>query len=39
LRALAPAFSGPLWRALEAMLRPWRHRLGMFALVVLERRG
>lgn len=39
LRALAPVFSGPLWRGLEALLRPCRHRLGMFALVVLERRG
>jgi SAM-dependent methyltransferase len=37
LRSLAPAVSAPLWVALERALRPLRHRLGMFALLVLER--
>lgn len=39
LRSLAPAATAPLWRGIEAAVRPWRHRLGMFALVVLERRA
>jgi hypothetical protein len=37
LRSLVPARDGRLWRALERPLRPLRHVLGMFALVVLER--
>jgi len=37
LRNLVPAVSAPLWRGLEWLLRPWRHRLAMFALIVLER--
>jgi SAM-dependent methyltransferase len=39
LRSVAPAASAPLWRGIERALRPWRHRLGMFAVVVLARRG
>jgi len=34
---LVPAWSFPLWRALEAALAPWRRHLAMFAAIVLER--
>jgi SAM-dependent methyltransferase len=37
LRSLAPAASFPVWRSLERALHPFRHRLAMFAHVVLER--
>ncbi len=37
MRALAPAGSFALWRALEDLLSPWMNLLGMFALIVLER--
>jgi SAM-dependent methyltransferase len=37
MRSLVPARDGRFWRALEGWLEPWRHSLGMFALVVLER--
>ncbi|HYX24549.1 MAG TPA: hypothetical protein VFC23_10395 [Thermoanaerobaculia bacterium] len=37
LRSLMPAWTFPLWRGLERALHPLRHRLAMFALVVLER--
>ena len=38
MRALAPGWSFGLWRALERTLQPWMHRLGMFALITLNRR-
>ena len=38
LRNLLPGVTGPLWRGAERLLRPWRDRLAMFALIVLERR-
>ncbi len=37
MRALVPAASFSLWRALETLLSPWMDTLGMFALIVLER--
>jgi SAM-dependent methyltransferase len=37
MRALAPAWSFGLWRALESALTRWSDRLGMFAHIVLER--
>jgi len=37
-RSLAPGATAPLWRALEATLRPLRHHLAMFAAIELERR-
>ena len=37
LRGLMPGWTFPLWRGLERGLHPLRHRLAMFALVVLER--
>ncbi|HKI06214.1 MAG TPA: class I SAM-dependent methyltransferase [Thermoanaerobaculia bacterium] len=39
LRGLMPGWSFPLWRGVERGLSPWRGRLAMFALVVLERRA
>lgn len=39
LRSLMPAVSYPLWRGVERALAPFRHRLAMFAHVVLERRS
>ncbi len=39
LRALVPAFTAPAWRLFERALAGQRRRLGMFAHVVLERRG
>jgi SAM-dependent methyltransferase len=38
LRSLVPAWSFGAWRALEQCLRPWSHRWGMFAHIVLGRR-
>ena len=38
LRGLMPAASFPLWRGIEGALSPWRHRLAMFAQIVLVRR-
>ncbi|MFL6195925.1 MAG: class I SAM-dependent methyltransferase [Thermoanaerobaculia bacterium] len=38
LRPLMPAAAYPLWKGFERALHPWRHRLAMFAAVVLERR-
>jgi SAM-dependent methyltransferase len=37
MRALAPGWSFAAWRAVEGLLQPWNHHLGMFALIVLER--
>jgi SAM-dependent methyltransferase len=37
MRALTPAWSFGLWRALERSLHPWMHSLGMFAFIKLER--
>jgi SAM-dependent methyltransferase len=39
LRALAPAFTFPLWEGFERALSPLAGRLAMFAHVVLERRS
>ena len=39
LRSLTPRFTAAGWRALERALHGQRHRLGMFAHVVLERRA
>ncbi len=38
MRSLVPAASFGLWRALENLLSPWMNTLGMFALIVLERK-
>jgi SAM-dependent methyltransferase len=38
LRSLAPGWSYPAVRGLERLTTPWMNRLGMFALIVLERR-
>lgn len=38
MRALAPAWSFPLWRALERAMAPVAGAVGMFALIVLRRR-
>jgi SAM-dependent methyltransferase len=38
-RALMPHWSFGAWRALENCMRPWMHRWGMFAQVVLNRRA
>lgn len=35
--SLMPAGSFGLWRDIEERLRPWMHRLAMFAFIVLER--
>jgi len=37
-RALVPAWSFSLWRALERILARWKDHLAMFAAIVLERR-
>src|SRR5262245_7070369 len=37
LRALMPAFTFPLWRAIERAVSPLNDRLAMFALIALER--
>lgn len=37
LRALAPAWTFELWRALERALEPWMTHFGLFVHVVLER--
>ena len=38
LRSLSPAWSYPLWCAVERLLEPFDDRLAMFALIVVERR-
>jgi SAM-dependent methyltransferase len=39
LRSLMPAVTFPAWRWIEARLERWVSRLGMFARIVLVRRG
>jgi SAM-dependent methyltransferase len=38
LRALMPGFTFGFWRAMEAMLGPWRNSTSMFVQIVLRRR-
>jgi SAM-dependent methyltransferase len=37
LRTLTPSWTYGLWRGFERLLHPWRHRLGMFAHLVIRR--
>ena len=37
MRSFMPSWSYRLWRGVEGLLRPWRGRLAMFALVVVKR--
>jgi hypothetical protein len=37
LRSLAPAWTEPMWRGAEAMLRPMNSQVAMFAHIVLRR--
>lgn len=38
MRSLQPGWASAAWRGIEALLSPWRHRLGMFAKIDVRRR-
>lgn len=39
LRSLMPAFSYPVWCAIEKSLQPWMSSLAMFASILIRRKG